>query len=190
MIELEVLLEIMDTRYEEIQKCYNSSSRRYREGIMLSLMHENPELEKYWGYDGSQRLICERFYKKKSLCSEKPEFEWDTTINCGLYLVGTITFNPFTKETFYWIKVGKALALNNRIKQYKTHNPAIWVSDFFQMETSDYLEKADELEKFCHSFLKSFSMEKAKNTKEWFRVSEVDYLNICTKGFNIFSFQG
>ena len=189
MVELKILLEIMDTRYKEMQRCCSSSSRKYREGIMLSLIQENPELGKYWGYDGSQRLICERFYRKKSCSSEKPEFEWETPFNhCGLYLVGTTTFNPFTKETFYWIKVGKTLTLNDRIKQYKTHNPAIWVSDFFQMETSDYLEKADRLEKSCHSFLKMFSIEKARNTKEWFRVSEADYLNICAKGFNIFPF--
>ena len=39
----------------------------------------------------------------------------------GLYFIGETHFNPITDEKYYWVKVGKASNLKNRMKSYNTH---------------------------------------------------------------------
>lgn len=186
---IESYLKIMEIRYKELQSCSTNSSRRYRENIMLSLMEEHSELKEYWEYDGSQYYVKNRFIKKHKQTEiivstkEKAEVNWDDISDSGLYLVGTTTFNPFTDERFYWIKVGKALTLRKRIRDYKTHNPAIWVSDFRVIENPT---TRDSRETVCHHILRENSLTTAENTKEWFRVDREKYLEICEKGFAFF----
>lgn len=98
----------------------------------------------------------------------------------GLYLVGSTNFNPYTDEKFYWIKIGKAKNMWDRMGGYSTHNPMCWKADFL------YGEEAYSMEGQYHAKLAAVAFEKGYRSDEWFRVSRETYLAICEKGFAYF----
>ena len=97
-----------------------------------------------------------------------------------MYLVGNTNFNPFTKEEFYWIKVGKTTDLNKRMRSYATHNPMLWKADY-KIVSHEHLNSHEQL---CHCILKTYGEQ--ENYSEWYQVSRETYLNICDKGFSFF----
>jgi hypothetical protein len=100
----------------------------------------------------------------------------------GLYLIGTTTFNPYTDEKYYWIKVGVSTNLKNRIRQYKPRNPAVFVIDTELMDRSEIYGA----EKYCQCWLMENAIAKAKESEEWFLVNRKTYLEINEKGFKFF----
>jgi len=118
---------------------------------------------------------------------EIPEFENLKNKN-GLYLIGNCTFNPYTNEKFYWIKIGTSSDIKNRIKKYRTHNPGLWVIDTFEFKPTKYYYDTLEIEKTYHTFLSTYFEGKAiaKNSREWYQISEKNYIEICQQGFSIF----
>lgn len=96
----------------------------------------------------------------------------------GLYLIGETHFNPFTKEEYYLIKIGKSDSqLSTRMRSYNTHNPMLWRIDF---------RRTPSLEREYQDKLANLAIAKCSHNKEWFFVSREIYLDICAKGFNYF----
>lgn len=103
-------------------------------------------------------------------------------VESGLYLIGTTTFNPFTDEKYYWVKVGVSTNLKNRIRQYNTSNPAVFVIDTELMDRNEIYGA----EKYCQCWLIKNAVAKAKESEEWFLVNRKTYLEINEKGFKFF----
>ena len=98
------------------------------------------------------------------------------TIEEGLYLLASTTFNPHTKEKFYWVKVGMTTNAKGRFNAYRTSSPSIYYVDWHNGDT--------HLEVWYQNILQQLMI--GRHRSEWFRVNEDDYLSICEHGFNFF----
>lgn len=98
----------------------------------------------------------------------------------GLYLMGQCIFNPFTKEEYYLVKVGKSLDLYQRLRQYTTPNPQIFLIDYELGE--EYYRK----EKLYQEIIENFCGGKKYYSREWFQVSREIYLKISELKFKFF----
>lgn len=101
----------------------------------------------------------------------------------GLYLLGTCEFNPFTSKKTFWVKIGKASDVLQRMRAYSCHNPAHLEIDFLSLPKN----QIDRLEKECHRQLKEICENVASDSKEWFAVSEKFFHEIYNKKFNFFN---
>ena len=105
----------------------------------------------------------------------------------GLYIIGNITYNINTNKKFFWVKVGLSSDLRKRIMNYYTQNPTITEIDYYIINNKDRQKRklrTDATEKICHFALNQIAI--GRMCKEWFLVSEKDYLEICKKGFSWF----
>lgn len=94
----------------------------------------------------------------------------------GLYFIGIIGQPPAGKP-YYIVKIGQAMNIQARIKQYLSHNPMIYHDDIsIQIENSI---ARNEAERTAQNWLKNFAYAYAMNTYEMFYVNEEDYFNIC-----------
>ena len=101
----------------------------------------------------------------------------------GLYLIGNTFVNPFTKEEFYWVKVGMGGNIKKRTAQYITYNPMVYFIDSYTNIKYNYVDMTI-IEGVCHFLLN----QKAKSRKgqEWYCLSKLDYMSICNGGFSWF----
>ncbi len=58
------------------------------------------------------------------------EKAYTATNEAGLYFVSQCLCNPYTKETFYLVKVGRASHMAERMYSYNTTNPLMWHIDY------------------------------------------------------------
>jgi hypothetical protein len=100
----------------------------------------------------------------------------------GLYLVGNVNLNPFTKEELYFLKVGQSVNIQNRMKSYRTHNPCLFHIDFCELPRKDM----GKYEWKCQAVLYSICQGHVEGTDEWVKVNRDDYLEVCNKGFSYF----
>ena len=100
----------------------------------------------------------------------------------GLYLMGTTTFNPITDEKYYWIKSGKSTNIHNRLRSYRTDNPAFFLIDVEIFDKTNL----SQIERYCHLCLMEKAIAKSSICDEWFLVDKQTYLEICEKKFNWF----
>ena len=181
----EYIISEMERRVKE--------NSRYHYKMAVEMYETFPILKEIWDYNPNEHFIRDRFKKKiynitiekdKITISAKEvppmEVPKDSHI-CALYLVGNTNFNPFTKEEFYWIKVGKTTDLKKRMKSYATHNPMLWRADYLKVSS----EHLDFSEQICHHILNKYGT-RDKNSNEWFEVPREIYLAICAKGFSFF----
>ena len=98
----------------------------------------------------------------------------------GLYLIGQCIFNPFTKEEYYLVKVGKSKDLLRRLKDYTTPNPQIFLIDCV------WGEYYYEMEEIYHLILQYNCFGKSYQGTEWYQVSREIYLKISELKFNFF----
>lgn len=166
---------------------------RYHYKIAVEMYETFPILHDIWDFYPNEHFIKDRFRKREYeikintnkitvTVDEKPPIKIPNKDKvCALYLVGNTNFNPFTKEEFYWIKVGKTTDLKKRMKSYATHNPMLWKADYklVSKQTMHFYESA------CHHILNSYGT-RDENSQEWFQVSREIYLSICDKGFKFF----
>lgn len=135
--------------------------------------------DKYFNFDAPEQTKQVR----KPLPTFNDKYpEKEIPKECGLYLIGSVYTDPHTKEVYYWIKVGMSTNLYNRIKQYRSHNPMVWVSDLLLVDI-DFVYK---MESECHIALSDVAFGLAKDTEEWFIVDRDTYLEICESGFHYF----
>lgn len=170
-------LDCFEEHLLRMHNCTSTAGKKNNGEVCLQLLLTFYNLP--WRYDDNRRSWDDRFIKTVKVNPQKMDEVPNTS---GVYLVGSTYFNPITDEKFYWIKVGKSTQLNNRMKQYATHNPMLWKNSFWALSK----DKISRAESVCHEVLKSISVEIANNTDEWFRVSREDYLIICEKGFDYF----
>ena len=99
----------------------------------------------------------------------------------AFYLLGTVTYNPFTDEKFYWVKIGQTGNLANRMNSYCSNNPAAFIIDIMEAD-EDKKERCD-YERELQLGLSKMAIAKNKDADEWFLVSRETYLEICKKKF-------
>ena len=163
---------------------------RYHYHIAVELCNTYSFLHNEWEHFPEKHFIKDRFVKKTiSVEFGKEDFPippatTPTKKTCGLYLIGTTTFNPYTNKPFFWIKIGKSEDLEKRMKSYYTHSPSIWKIDFQEVPKS----KVDKIEKLYHALLSNIGINSAEHSKEWYEVSKEDYLKICNEKFDFFKF--
>lgn len=92
----------------------------------------------------------------------------------GIYLIGQTTFDPITKELFYWVKVGQTSNLKGRLSSYQTNNPAIFYIDLLNIGV--------RYESDCVLALRLIS--KKTHRDEWVQVDAKTFSDIYNNGFD------
>ena len=172
-----------------LHNCYSTAGKKNNGQICCNLLKEFPSLP--WKYDSDRRAWDDRFVR---IATQKRVGTCATSINqfrqlndginyaapstAGLYFVGETHFNPFTKEEFYWVKIGRANNIHERMKQYNTCNPMLFRIDY----SHDY-----EREAYYHERLRMKSIAVCNHNLEWFLVDRNTYLEMCEKGFSYFN---
>lgn len=110
---------------------------------------------------------------------------YDMPSDPGLYLVGETHFNPITGEKLYCIKCGSATNLRKRQRQYLSCNPLPFYIDYVITPGLND-EPLKVFERTIQTILKSKALAVSNHNREWFFVSETDYLEICDNGFGYF----
>lgn len=204
-IELERVLNEIEKRYEKIRMADFTPTRRYNGERIIEMLNQYPELKNYWGYDENQFCWADRFYKVEEkttveLTEKHISIESHITIEnhivideeihshedpsiCGCYLVGSTNFNPYTGETFYWVKVGMSKNIHNRLTSYNTCCPQLFRIDYLECKDKNMAYRAEE---YCHAFLYHNALGKCQHNEEWFLVDRETYLEICNKKFQYF----
>lgn len=140
----------------------------------------SPKVQQKFEYHANEVMYTKRFILRGSA---KPSFNdginYDTPEEDGLYFIGETHFNPYTREEFYWVKIGMSTKLNRRMKEYDTHNPMLWRIDY-------KIGSAAE-ERIYHQQLGQKAIAKCNHNDEWFLVDRNTYLAMCEKGFSYFN---
>ena len=91
----------------------------------------------------------------------------------GVYFIGDIKYDPLYGKMFY-VKVGSSKNIGQRIKQYRTYNPA-----FFHHMCSLPTRHYRRAEEYCQNYLQSKCKFVPKYTSEWWIVDEETYWQMC-----------
>lgn len=98
----------------------------------------------------------------------------------GLYLIGQTGYNPKTATVLYFVKVGRASDIADRMNKYRTNNPLVY--------NIDYRIGYEGYETLYHEKLMDVCLALRDRTLEWFMVDAETYLAICEQGFSWFKF--
>lgn len=177
---LQAAREEMDRQFKIVNTERHSPSRKYHYTIMLDIYNCEvvPEIKEEWILNKEEYHVINRFKKVGKTVKNIDSYKKVS----GLYLIGNTYFNPLTKEEFYWVKVGQSTDIAKRLRNYRQHNPMVWVQNILELP----IDELDFAESICHYELSKVSEEIGKNTREWFRVSRETYLKICTEEWNYF----
>ena len=149
-----------------------------------------PDLHSYWKLYPNEHFWKDRV-KKISIKSSSPisfidednkfqdEIDYWAPSCGGLYFLGETHFNPFTKEEYYWVKIGSSSNLRKRLRVYNTCNPMCFRIGFLENKESEEIT--------YHNLLTEIALAKCNHNEEWFMVDRETYLEMCEKGFNFFS---
>lgn len=173
---------IMEKYYNDLTTRKTCAARGNAYKRMVDLFERYEELHAIWEHRPYAKTYSDRFVKKESHYETNIVPEMVRPNTKGLYLLGQTNFNPYTREEFYWVKVGQSTDLNNRLSEYYSYNPMVWINGINEIEAGGLRE----LEKSCHTTLRIICQEQAFKSQEWFRVSREDYLEICEQGFKFF----
>lgn len=188
MTDTKTLLSTLDYYFNQIKGAATTTTRKKYGEMMIVILKEYPIVNEYWDYCPNEYMWVNKFNKKKD-----PHFSTmfiengivrDATTNLlsapstsGLYLIGQTSFNPYTKEEQYWVKVGYSSDIWSRFKSgYATHCPCTALID----TTS----KGSEV--YCHNILCKKAKGRCQINTEWWLVDRDTYLEICEKKFNYF----
>lgn len=86
----------------------------------------------------------------------------------GLYFIGMIGINPDGRK-YYLVKVGSSENVKNRLRQYATYNPMLYIGGIVLGDGEDN----------AHNYLANRAIALAQNAREWFYVDEVTYFELC-----------
>ena len=190
-------LDQMLSLYEDIcaYRQLTSIERKNVYTCMVILYNASNEVKRHWEYHPSKAMYKDRFAIRKQPLADKlinkpkEKHDFDDGINydapdyCGLYFIGETHFNPITNEKFYWVKIGKASNIRERLRKYNTHCPMLYRIDFKKCSNND----VSQLEKGYQAAIKSVALASNNHNKEWFLVDEKTYLTMCDKGFAYFN---
>ena len=133
--------------------------------------------------------IIDKYGMTSKQLRESRQYEgagWPNEPNKGLYLIGCVFMNPYTREEFYWLKVGSSTDLRRRIKEYSSLCPMVWKNSYCYRKDMNH---AREEETKCHKRLEMICIERGFRSNEWFRVEREAYLDVCQKGFSFFGLE-
>lgn len=117
-------------------------------------------------------------YSKEAIAEDKE----------GIYLVGCTTFDPFTNEQFYFLKIGYSKNVKKRLKTgYGTHCPNIFnIANLYKKPKG--VESIKDAEAICHSFLNDWIGKRFKrNCVEWYQVPKSTYIAISSMKESFFN---
>lgn len=163
-----------------------SNPTRYQYHIAVELFNTYDFLRDEWYHFPEEHFIKDRFIRKFLIDTvNDDDFPIPPAIpaeKCGIYLLGDTSFNPYTEQPEFWIKVGMASNAKQRMKSYYTHAPSIREIEFKYLPN---VKKACEEEKLYHRILELFlpSSIRSERAKEWFKVSKEEYQAIAQFGF-------
>ncbi len=142
------------------------------------------EVRTEFEYCPNEIALAKRFARRdrKNLNSFEDGINYNAPEQAGLYFIGETHFNPFTKEEFYWIKIGLSTNLAKRMKQYNTCCPMLW-RIAFKTNLNKCLENEEEE---YHDKLRKIAIASCNHNEEWFLVDRETYLEMCEKGFSYF----
>lgn len=157
----------------------NQNFRMKNFAFLVELYYNSEEIQAAYNYYPEAKKYPTRFIKVgcDTECFDDG-IDYDAPDEPGLYFIGETHFNPKTDEKYYWVKVGKARSLKNRMKQYNTCNPMLWRIGF---------SKEYDKEEHYHQLLANVAIAKCNHNEEWFLVNRETYLEMCEKGFSYFS---
>jgi hypothetical protein len=185
---LQEILTTMEQYFNEIKRTSSTSTRKRYGEKMIIIIRDNPQIKEYWEYKPKEFLWTNRFCQRKpspySTLIIKEGIIKDPVTDLlsapsygGLYLIGQTSFNPYTKEEQYWLKVGYSCDIWSRFKKgYATHCPCTALIDT--------TTKGNEIH--CHEILRSLAIGRCQINTEWWLVDRETYLEICEKKFNYF----
>lgn len=196
-MELKEALREVEICYSRMKQCGTTQGRKYNEKRICSIMEICPEVKRYWYYHPKRTYIIDRFGRhtievpqqiKESKITIINHIVCDVTyqarrapIEEGVYFVGTTTFNPYTNEKQYWVKVGMTSdSIKKRLRVYDTHSPAIHHIDYFPCDN------ALQMESNYHRTLERISLGRSERSWEWWLVDEATYLKMSNMGFSYF----
>lgn len=187
MIDNEILIEL-EQCFANIKSAYCTTTRKKYGQRMITIITNNPQIKEYWLYNPNEFLWINKFKKIKDYHYSVVKIEngivKDPTTNlltapsiAGLYLLGQTSFNPYTKEEQYWVKVGWSSDIWYRFKKgYATHCPCTALIDV--------TTKSNEVK--CHNILQKVSLGRCQINTEWWLVDKDTYLKISEEKFNYF----
>lgn len=196
-MELKEALRKIEEYYNRMKRCDSTPGRKYNEKKICMIMELCPEVTRYWGYYPKRTYIVDRFFRKNAETPQQIKESKITIINhivCdvtykvrhapmeeGVYFIGTTTFNPYTNEKQFWVKVGMTNdTIKKRLRTYDTHSPAIHHIDYFPCEN------ALRVESKYHTILEKISLGRSERSWEWWLVDETTYLKMSDMGFCYF----
>lgn len=187
-------LNQIDRHYDKIKTSCCTSTRKYHADIILEIMTVCPETKQYWCYNPNEFMIVNRFcriplkYSNEAKITivnhtvhDETYLERNPPIEEGLYFIGCTTFNPFTKEPQYWVKIGRSDDIKKRLRNYDTHSPSIHHIDYKVCRNSPMRERQ------YHILLNTYSVGRSERSTEWWLVDELTYLQMSEQGFKWFS---
>lgn len=159
---------------------HNENLRDLQKKMCDKFHREIPEDVQDWFFEGHSTILPlgNAVYPEYDPEEFSDGIDYNYPACSGLYFVGQTHFNPITKEEFYWVKIGKASNIANRMAGYRTSCPMLY--------HIDYRKGSQKAEKVYHILLKSKSIAKCNHNKEWFMVDRETYLEMCEKGFSYF----
>lgn len=184
-------------RCEEIYKhmiSLCSSARGHWGWAIVETIYLYPELINYISYDETRRSWADRFQFNYPLINHLMEYGYAPTVvdgifqdgvdynsipeYKGLYFIGESRWNPALHRPEYWVKVGKAVNIKNRLtKNYFCCCGQIWLIDF----SREYDKEHD-----YHKMIERVCLAHNNHNREYFMVDEKTYLEMCAKGFSYF----
>ncbi len=194
-MELCEALDKIEECYNRMKWCGSSQGRKYNANKILFVMNDCPAVMDYWYYNSNQFCIMDRFGRIKPKQDTQTKITiinhivYDPTYQArnapteeGVYFIGNTTFNPYTDEKQYWVKVGKTdTGLKKRLRCYDTHSPSIHHIDYLPCKD------AGARESNYHSLLYKVSLGLSERSTEWWLVDEATYLKMCALGFEYFN---
>lgn len=188
MTDIKTLLSTLDYYFNQIKGAASTTTRKKYGEMMIVILKENPMINEYWDYCPNEHLWIKKFNKKKDLHFSTMRIEngivkdpatdlLSAPSTGGLYLIGQTSFNPYTKEEQYWVKVGYSSDIRWRFKKgYATHCPCTVLID----------TTSNSQEIYCRNILYNKSLGRCQINTEWWLVDRDTYLEICDKKFNYF----
>lgn len=191
-------VEKMDELWEDLNNTNLKANKRREIYLdMVCLYRNSEEVKKRWEHHPSRRLYVDRFVrcirirslpKKKSTTRKDRAFDdginYETPHHRGLYFIGQTAFNPYTREGYYWVKIGRGANLANRMSNYNTCCPMLYRIDYQLINDED---KCKIAEGYYHDLLAKKSIATCNHNNEWFLVDRETYLEMCEKGFSYFN---
>ena len=177
-----VFIESLNIAFDTTED--NATRRAYIESCAI-LYVAYDSIQQVFFYDESQVTYKKRFIRRDLMRQNGELMPFADGINYkvpeepGLYFIGETHFNPYTKEEFYWVKIGKSTNLAKRLRNYDTCNPMLW--------RIDYLVNEENEEEYYHLRLAQIAIAKCNHNEEWFLVNRETYLEMCEQGFSYFN---